>query len=926
MKKIYLLILSTLFCSSFLLAQNYELVWEDTFEDSSLNTDYWNYETSEGIWNTGANQELQHYRSENVEVGLDDEDNEALIITAKEEEYEGYQFTSGRINTRGKVAAKYGRIEARIKLPEVADGLWPAFWTLGVENSWPACGEIDILEAGHAEGIANGQQERTFNGALHWDYQGTHAMHSDNALTPEDVSLYEYNTFALEWTPDRIEMFLNDSEEPYFAMDITGDDAEEFRSWPHYLILNLAVGGSFPGITNPNDITTPLPAKMYVDYVRIYQREGEGQLQITAPIDPPEEDYFGIFTENPSIDDKLQIDDMVSSVQIWENTLYPLDNAPSYDGDEVLAFYAPANRTWFGFGINTLNGIDMSHFSNGYLNFALRTDDDVDFYVGVGGADDAEGTVNFNYGDNSYGFTRDGTWQEVSIPLSDLIDDGLDISRVENLFMLGSSSGSITNILVDDIYYSVSGEGVENPNLNTDRDDAIEMPDNSIVADYYGVFTENPNISQYLSIDDVTGHIYIWENTLQFIDSDPYDGYEVISYTSVDGPGWWGFGIHNDEAHDLTHFENGTIAFSVKTTSQEDFNIEIHGAGESVGIIPFNYGDDPYGLIRDGEWHRIVVPLNDVDIDLSAVGIPFAASGSSVSAIAFDDIIYTVDANQPDNPAVGVSNGNGNDDDNGSSGVIDSDYYGVFTEDHFISQKFEIDDATGHIYLWNNLEEMTDVTPYEGDEVLAYSSPDDGWSGFGIASSEGVDLSHFVDGYLNFAIKIPTEFNDNFSVLMSDFSSNEAIIEFSAGSDPYEVERDGEWHFVSVPLSDFVGGSFDLTNVENLFAASSGSPSKGYIFDHIYFSIDKSTNIDVTTMSSVDIFPNPANEYFNISVDNNISAIKVYSLSGQLIYRANYSQSNNVTVTSSNWEPGYYIVKVITENGERIVSKLSITP
>ena len=634
----------------------YQLVWEEQFEGTSLNTDVWNYETGVGVWNTGANAELQHYRAENVAVGPDGEGNSALIITARRENFNAYAFTSGRIQTRGKVGVKYGKIEARIKLSVLENGLWPAFWMLGTQNGWPASGEIDILEAGHAEGIANSQQDRTLNGALHWQHEGNYAGYGPQWTAPAGTNLYDYNTFTLIWTPSTIQMFLNDLETPYFEMDISGTDAEEFRDWPHYFVLNLAVGGSFPGITNPTAITAPFPAQMFVDYIRVYQREGEGELVVSPPTTPPTGETFGIFTEHPNIAEHFVIDDLVTTLQIWEGSLQPLEDAPLYEGAEALAFRAPAARTWFGFGLNAANGLDLSHFAGGYLHLALRTSSSNNFWIGLSDHNGKEGRIAFNHGSDPYGFQRNGTWQRISIPVAHLLGGGLDMSSLANVFMLGGE-GAVADLLLDDVYFSTSATVLEHPALNGDRDAPLVLPENKIEADHYGIYTENPNVDTALLIDDLNGHIYIWENTLGALSTAPYDGEEVLAFASQGSAGWWGFGVHDDAAADLSHFADGYLHFAVKTTSAESFRIEISGANGTKGHLGFVAGSDPSGFVRDGAWHQVSFPLAPLvagGLDLSAVPIPFsvtqAGNSTSITDLAFDDIVYSVHAEAPHNP------------------------------------------------------------------------------------------------------------------------------------------------------------------------------------------------------------------------------------------------------------------------------------
>ena len=213
-----------------------------------------------------GNNELEYYtdRPSNIH-----EQDGSLVITARHESYAGKDgqrrdYTSGRIESRGRFALKYGRIEARIKLPR-GQGLWPAFWMLGSDFKnlgWPACGEIDIMEN-------IGSEPSMVHGSLHGPgYSGGHPLGGAFTLPNQASFADDYHVFAIEWEPRAIRFYVDGT---LYEMQ-TPDNVPAGYHWvfdhPFYLVLNVAVGGYWPG--NP-DATTKFPGSMLVDYVRVYR-------------------------------------------------------------------------------------------------------------------------------------------------------------------------------------------------------------------------------------------------------------------------------------------------------------------------------------------------------------------------------------------------------------------------------------------------------------------------------------------------------------------------------------------------------------------------------------------------------------------------------------------------------------------------------
>jgi hypothetical protein len=233
----------------------YALVWNDEFDSPSLSSD-WVIEQGNGN-NGWGNNELQFYTNQNHVI-----ENGILEIKAKKEIFNVQQYTSSRIKTQGKKSWKYGRIDVRAASP-YGQGMWPAIWMLGDNIStvgWPYCGEIDIMELVGGSGA----KDRTVHGTVHWEQNG-HANYGGSYSLNSGKFSDNFHVFSIIWNETSIKWLVDDIQ--YNQVNITPAEMSEFHQ-NFFLILNVAVGGNWPG--NPDE-TTVFPQSMYVDYVRVFQ-------------------------------------------------------------------------------------------------------------------------------------------------------------------------------------------------------------------------------------------------------------------------------------------------------------------------------------------------------------------------------------------------------------------------------------------------------------------------------------------------------------------------------------------------------------------------------------------------------------------------------------------------------------------------------
>lgn len=236
--------------------EGWTLVWQDEFDGPEINLEYWSHETGGGGW---GNAEWENYTDLPENSFIEDG---KLVIQALKGLSGGRPYSSARLITREKVEVEYGRVEARIQVP-FGQGIWPAFWMLGnniFQKAWPTAGEIDIME--HI-----GREPTIVHGTVHGPgYSGGAGITASYDLGEPLTD--DFHIFAIEWEPTEIRWYVDDIH--YHT--VTPDDLPAEATWvfdhPFYLLLNVAVGGTWPGYP---DKTTTFPQRMLVDYVRVYE-------------------------------------------------------------------------------------------------------------------------------------------------------------------------------------------------------------------------------------------------------------------------------------------------------------------------------------------------------------------------------------------------------------------------------------------------------------------------------------------------------------------------------------------------------------------------------------------------------------------------------------------------------------------------------
>lgn len=387
----------------------WRLVWSDEFDGTGenldtngLDLDKWGYQNGTGAqyglvgW---GNNEAQYYQPDNliVEDGL-------LKITAKKESYEDKQYTSGRIYTEHTFNKTYGKFEARMKLP-LGAGMWPAFWMMPAESAygtWAASGEIDIMEA-------RGRVPDSIGGAIHFGKKApNNKFLAKDYQFPAGETINDYHVYGLEWEPGELRWYVD---------GVLYQKINNWDSWgegqpakyafpapfdqPYYMILNLAVGGSFDGGILPSD--SIMPSQMLVDYVRVYELDSRPYREVTEPTveqEPISLPYKEAINGNYVYDSSFTegFTNVAQSSDLFNDQFWNFVHLPSFNGAGAIEVdqindqsFAKINISAAGTETHAIQLIQHVTVGKGRwykLSFDAKSNTNRNMYVKIGGGED----------------------------------------------------------------------------------------------------------------------------------------------------------------------------------------------------------------------------------------------------------------------------------------------------------------------------------------------------------------------------------------------------------------------------------------------------------------------------------------------------------------------------------------------------------
>ena len=573
------------------------LVWSDEFDGASLDPATWFFATGRGEeaglppgW---GNDELQYYLPDNAQV-----EGGVLKITAKRETFGGQPYTSARILTEDRFAFQYGRIEASIKLPS-GQGIWPAFWMLSQDSPygiWAATGEIDIVEAVNLDGVprpdnpdADGGGNTIF-GTIYYGGEFPNQEFSSETYIPSVDVTESFNTYAVEWDVNEIRWYFNDvlyaTQNSWFS---TAAPYPAPFDQPFYILLNVAVGGNFPGFP---DADTPFPATMEVDYVRVY--EGVAPF---VPADPGITPDNVVYASDPMVVEDLPI---VGLNNFGSGAMFDTAFAGDPDFDPAIQVTSGTDFGGEDVGFVAFTGYTAG-FAQTFENFVFKVKADAanltNFEVKfIGGTD-----TSMLYDLTSYpGVTDLGNgWLQVVIPMSDVnaniaVNDG---------FLLGplGDQGAPYSYLLTDIGFTGTVSTPADPGITPDN--VVFASDPMVIADLPIVGLDN--FGSAAAFDTAFAGDSDFSPAIQVTSGQGFGGQDVgfIAFTGYTA----GF---------AETFQNFVFKVKADAANQTNFEVKFIGGTDTSRVLDLT----TYGGVTDlgNGWLQVVVPMSEFAANIAA--------------------------------------------------------------------------------------------------------------------------------------------------------------------------------------------------------------------------------------------------------------------------------------------------------------------
>lgn len=618
------------------------LLYEENF--NTLDSTLWNSVDGDGCeiglcgW---GNQELEYYSPNNLSiVNVPFEPaTKALAIQARREVKGTHSFTSGKIDSANKLQVKYGMIEFRMSTPQVGTGLWPAGWMLGTSlATWPSKGELDIMEMGHsAAGMANAGlagsdiNSYTASNAIFYaaaacstgnaSCAASTAWQTKNAYVASTPLINRFVKYRMYWTDAQIRFTVidNNVEHDMYASPIPiTAESSEFQA-PFYFLFNLAVGGAFTDAANPGQVTAPLPGTMYIDYIRVYQLDGKGEVKLGNQT-KPETGTFGVFTDSNSVTNKQEAG-VTSDIWIWNTASTTAGTIPAYEGSNVIAWKYAAPQ-WFGGGIASRQARDMSNFVNGNLKFRIKIPANVSFKVGIADTFTNENYVNFPANTTAYGLVRTGDWAQATIPISAIrgITALQSMSALFNIASIDPQPTANFEMAIDDVVWEC-GNSVACQAVASSSSIASSSKSSSSVASSVSSVASSVKSSSSSAAPSSSSSSAAATN-----------GYTVVSATSVN------FYANNASWADIHFTVNGGGQQNVRMVHNADNSNTYALTGLPAGaVVRYNYTIGQATGAVDTAWVQFTLPaaVSSSSSSKSSVASSVAStSSSSKSSVA----------------------------------------------------------------------------------------------------------------------------------------------------------------------------------------------------------------------------------------------------------------------------------------------------